>query len=70
VSGVEVVQRWHIREAFVDVKWVRYGRGRYIGTGMGSRVQRSGIMQDSASKGCGGRVVVNMTSDVAHWIRG
>jgi len=37
---------------------------------MGSKVQRGVMMEDSASKGCGGRVVVNMASDVAHWIRG
>src|SRR6266702_1502721 len=52
------------------MKWGRYRRGRGIGTGRGSGDQRSVIMKDSGRKGCGGRVVVNMASDVAHWIRG
>ncbi len=70
MSGVEVVKRWYNREAFVDTKWGGHGRGRCLGTGKGSRDQRGVIVQDSASKGCGDRVVVNMASDVAHWIRG
>lgn len=47
--GVEVVKRWHIREAFDDARWGRYRRGRHIGTGKGSRERRIIIVQDSAS---------------------
>src|SRR6266702_622786 len=70
MSGMEVVKRWHVREAFDDMTWGGYGRGKRIGTGKGSRDQRRVIMRDSASKGWGGKVVVDMASDVAHWIRG
>src|SRR6266702_2486411 len=70
MSGVGVVKWWHSREAFDDMKWGRYGRGRHIGTGKGSRRKRGVVVQESTNKGCGGRVVVNMTSNVAQWIRG
>ncbi|KAI9434509.1 hypothetical protein H4582DRAFT_2060216 [Lactarius indigo] len=49
--------RWHIRRD-------RYGRGRCIWTGKGSKVQRS-----AARKGGGGRVIMNMTREVVNWIR-
>src|SRR6266571_7041907 len=68
--------RSHIHEAFDDVKWGRYGRGRRIGTGKESRGRRSVIVRDSARKGCVGRVIVDvrcrvrmMARDVKQWIR-
>ncbi len=77
MSGVGVVKRWHICEAFDDMKWGRYGRERRIGTGEGSGGQSSVVMWDSVSKGRGGRDIVDvgcrvrmMARDVAQWIRG
>ena len=83
ISGVErpgniyiVIKWWHIRETFVDTTWGGYGRGRHIGTGEGSRGQRSIIVQGGASRGCGGRDIVGvgcrfrmMARDVAQRIR-
>src|SRR6266702_5818618 len=78
MSGMEVVKRWHVREAFFDMTWGGYGRGRRIGTGKGCMGQCSRVVvQVGASKGCGGRAVVDarcrvrmMASDVAQWKRG
>jgi len=77
MSGVEVIERWNSRDAFVDMKWGRDRRRRRIGTGVGRRDQRSVIIEDNASRGCGGKVIVDvrcwvqmMASDVAQRIRG